>query len=232
MKTSTTFKEMIPDLIKAQALIKPILKKGENPHFHSDYAEYKDVVEEVKRVLNENSMWLSHPCHIVESGALVMETVVVHTSGEWISNELPVINKAGTDQGLGSSLTYTKRYSLEALMGISTTGDDDGNAATEPKVPPQNTGPKAIISEGAKEAARSMRIGLSSPHKDEYKDNQHSQAFVTDAQVKRLFAIAKKHNWSNDKIKDFIKVRYQIDTTKDLTRFNYDHLISAIEQTK
>lgn len=68
--------------------------------------------------------------------------------------------------------------------------------------------------------------------KKEYQDNQHSTALVTEAQVKRLFAIAKKHNWSNDKVKEFMKVRYQIESTKDLNRFNYDHLVAQIEATK
>jgi hypothetical protein len=57
MKRSEPFKEMIPDLIKAQKIIKPILKKGKNPHFKSEYAEYDDVIEEVKKALNENKMW-------------------------------------------------------------------------------------------------------------------------------------------------------------------------------
>lgn len=202
MKTSTSFKEIIPDLIKAQKELKPVLKKGTNPHFRSDYAEYEDVIEEIKRVLNKNNMWITHPTHF-ESEKLIMETVIIHTSGEWVSTELPIINKVGTDQGLGSSITYTKRYSAEALMGVSTIKDDDGNAATKhPETPEEKP----------------------------YQDNQHSHSFITEAQQKRLFAIANKHGWDNVKIKDFIKARFQIDSTKELNRFNYDHLITQIEK--
>jgi hypothetical protein len=207
MKTSQSLKEMIPDLIKAQKALRPVLKKGTNPHFHSDYAEYQDVIEEIKKVLNANNLWISHPTHF-EGEKLIMETIIVHTSGEWVSSELPVINKVGTDQGLGSSITYTKRYSSEALMGVSTTGDDDGNAATFAAEKTEVARPQAS-----------------------YQDNQHSKNLVSEAQIKRLFAIANKHSWSQDRIKEYMKFKYQTESTKDLTKQNYDLLIGAIEAT-
>jgi len=208
MKTSQTIKEIVPALIRAQRVIKPIPKKGENPHFRSEYAEYDDVIEEIKKALNENHVWVSHPSHITETGQLVMETIFIHMSGEWVSTELPVINKAGTDQGLGSSITYTKRYSVLSLAAVGT-ADDDGNAATGTSVP--------------------------SPKKEDAKpkssdSNQHSAAIVTEAQVKRLFAIANAHKWSNDRVKETMKLRYGIESTKELNKFNYDHLIGLIEK--
>lgn len=198
---------MIADLIKAQKELKPVLRKGNNPHYNSDYAEYETVITEIKRVLNSHNMWISHPTHF-EGEKLIMETIVVHTSGEWVSTELPVINKAGTDQGLGSSITYTKRYSSEALMGVSTTGDDDGNAATFAAVKTETARPQTS-----------------------YKDNQHYLTLVTEAQIKRLFAIANKYSWSADRIKEYMKFHYKTEHTKDLTKQNYDLLIGAIEAT-
>lgn len=59
--------------------------------------------------------------------------------------------------------------------------------------------------------------------------NQHSSALITEPQIKRLFAKAKEHKWSQDKVKETMKVRYGTESTKDLTKFNYDHLIGLIE---
>lgn len=218
MKTSQTFKEIIPVLIKCQRLIKPIPKRGENPHFKSDYAEYDDVIEQIKKVFNANDIWISHPTHFNDAGHLIMETIFLHASGEWVSTELPVINKVGTDQGLGSSLTYTKRYSVLSLAAVGT-ADDDGNAATGTIVPAakKDAGPK----DSGSASDRFNRVGSDS--------NQHSTALVTDPQIKRLFAISNKHNWSPLKLKETIKIRYGVDSTKELTKFNYDHLIGLIE---
>jgi hypothetical protein len=72
---------------------------------------------------------VSHTTYL-ENDKLIMETIILHTSGEWCATELPVINKAGTDQGLGSSLSYVKRYSILGLTA-GATADDDGNEATQ-----------------------------------------------------------------------------------------------------
>lgn len=199
MKTSNPFKEMIVDLIKAQTELKPVLKTGVNPHFKSEYAEYEHIIEAVKLVLNKNKMWIGHSTHY-ENEKLMMETTIFHATGEWISTSLPIINKVGTDQGLGSSITYTKRYSVEALMGVSTTKDDDGNAATGTEVP------------AAKEAR---------PKAD--------TSALSEAHIKRLFAIAHAHKWTNERVKEYMKFKYATDSTKDLSWQNYELLIKAIE---
>ena len=52
---------------------------------------------------------------------------------------------------------------------------------------------------------------------------------ITDPQLKRLYAISKKHNWSEDDIKDYIKTEFDIDSKKDLLKSQYDKLIAAME---
>jgi hypothetical protein len=193
-------KEMISDLIKAQKELKPISKRGKNPHFNSEYAEYEDVVAETKRVLNANNMFVTHVLEFI-SDRLFLSTKIFHISGETLSSQMPIINKAGTDQGLGSSITYTKRYSLEALLGASSQKDDDGNAATGNEVPAaKKAGPKA-----------------------------DTKSELSDAQIKRLFAIAHAHKWTNERVKEYMKFKYATESTKDLSWQNYELLIKAIE---
>jgi hypothetical protein len=62
-----------------------------------------------------------------------VETMILHSSGEWICCgilALPVSKKDA--QGYGSALTYARRYSLSAAVGVAPE-DDDGNAATMAK---------------------------------------------------------------------------------------------------
>lgn len=60
---------------------------------------------------------------------LVVSTIIMHTSGEWISGELAMNPVKADPQGIGSAVTYARRYGLSAFVGIAPE-DDDGNAAS------------------------------------------------------------------------------------------------------
>lgn len=132
-------KEFLEDLIKAQKEIKPIPKKGKNPHFKSEYAEYDDVVEACKAVCSKYNMFICHAIRpdFINSvtgasfGAPMLVTTIYHTSGEFIDTTMPLLNKAQTDQGMGSSISYAKRYTLVSLLAVATGDDDDGQKATQ-----------------------------------------------------------------------------------------------------
>ena len=60
----------------------------------------------------------------------MVETVLAHESGEWISGELLLPLTKADAQGVGSAITYGRRYGLAAIVGIVADEDDDGNAAS------------------------------------------------------------------------------------------------------
>lgn len=53
----------------------------------------------------------------------------------------------------------------------------------------------------------------------------------SEAQIKRMFAIAKDANWPNEKIKDYIKTRYSKESTKDLTFIEYSRLCEEMQRS-
>jgi len=59
---------------------------------------------------------------------MVLVTMLTHSSGQWFRSSYPVRPVQATPQGLGSALTYSRRYSLMAMVGIAPE-DDDGEAA-------------------------------------------------------------------------------------------------------
>jgi hypothetical protein len=65
----------------------------------------------------------------VDTEELVVVTTLFHSSGQWISSELPMIPRDASPQGMGSALTYGRRYGLCPLIGIAQV-DDDGNQAS------------------------------------------------------------------------------------------------------
>jgi hypothetical protein len=87
-------------------------------------------------------------------------------------------------------------------------------------------------SNGAKQNKESASADAKPPGPAESNPAPKTGGGITEPQRKRLFAIGNKHGWNQERIKKFIKARFAIDSTKELTRFNYDFLITQIENSK
>ena len=122
-------KALYSALVKCQSQIKTALKDSKNPHFKSSYADLTSVMLACKDALAANDLAVLQLSRIHESGAPVLVTRIIHTSGEHIEGEFPLVCKDPNDpQKLGSAVTYARRYALAAALGI-TADDDDGQAA-------------------------------------------------------------------------------------------------------
>ncbi len=125
-----TFGKIASALVKAQKAFGPALKTSSNPHFRSRYADLSACVEAVIDALNDNGIAMMQRVTPSDNGVIV-ETVLIHESGETITNgQLHVPATKHDAQGYGSALTYARRYSLMAACGIAPE-DDDGNAASK-----------------------------------------------------------------------------------------------------
>ena len=125
-----TFSKIASALVKAQKAFGPALKTSSNPHFRSRYADLSACVEAVIDALNDNGIAMMQRVTPSDNGVIV-ETMLIHESGETISNgQLHVPASKHDAQGYGSALTYARRYSLMAACGIAPE-DDDGNAASK-----------------------------------------------------------------------------------------------------
>lgn len=125
-------KRIFQAFIAAQKGFGPALKSSTNPHFRSRYADLSACVEAVIDSLHENGLAVCQLTHPSETGVCV-ETVLIHESGDQMTfGKLHVPASKQDAQGYGSALTYARRYSLMAAMGIAPE-DDDGNAAAASK---------------------------------------------------------------------------------------------------
>lgn len=130
MKHSESIKEIAGALAKAQAAMGGALKDGNNPHFKSKYASLASVVDAVKAPLAANDIAYFQTPVTSEKDECGVETMLLHSSGEWILADPFFIPVSKADaQGFGSALTYCRRYSLAAVCGVAPE-DDDGNAAS------------------------------------------------------------------------------------------------------
>src|SRR5690242_7489896 len=130
-KKSESISQLAVALVKAQSEITSVSKDGNNPHFRSKYATLDNIIDETRPILAKHGLAvLQMPGGDGEN--VIMKTMLMHESGEWLETEPLVMRPTKNDpQGMGSCITYARRYSLSALLSISTDEDDDGNASSQ-----------------------------------------------------------------------------------------------------
>tara|TARA_R110002020_G_scaffold467655_1_gene691359 strand:+ start:2191 stop:2727 length:537 start_codon:yes stop_codon:yes gene_type:complete len=129
MEKSDSIKCLAMAMSKAQGEMGGAHKGAENPFFNSKYADLKSVVKAVKEPFANNGLsYVQFP--VEENNRIGVETILMHESGEWLSNSFTVALKKQDAQGAGSAITYCRRYGLQAIAGIPS-DDDDGNAASK-----------------------------------------------------------------------------------------------------
>lgn len=139
MQKSESITELAKALNKTQAKLQVAKKGSENPFFHSKYADLLAVWDACREALTQNGLSVSQLADTDAEGKAVLETILMHESGEWIKGRLPLLSVKADPQAQGSAITYARRYSLSAIIGLCTEEDDDAGAAME------RTKPKASM---------------------------------------------------------------------------------------
>ena len=163
MKKSESTIELAKALAKFQSEIKDPSKSGKANY--GKYVTLDELLESIRPVLSQNGLsFLQFPGG--DGQLITITTVLLHSSGEWIESEPFTLKSQKVDpQGAGSAVTYGRRYSLSAILGVAWDTDDDGQAAshaivstterkaepptpinqTKPAFPDENTGPQFLM---------------------------------------------------------------------------------------
>lgn len=117
-------------LAKAQAEMQPAVEGGYNPHFKSTFCRLTDLINASRSALTKYGLSVvQYPNSDAEATYLV--TKLLHASGESITSQVKmVLDKPSDVQSFGKVMTYLKRYSYAAIVGIAIADeqdDDDGN---------------------------------------------------------------------------------------------------------
>jgi hypothetical protein len=128
MNKSDSIGALAKALAAAQSKMGHALKEANNPAFKSKYADLSNVIEAIRIPLSSNDLSYVQLGEASDSAAVV-ETVLMHASGEWISSVVAVAVKDKGPHAFGSAMTYARRYGLSAIVGL-TQADDDGNAGS------------------------------------------------------------------------------------------------------
>jgi len=127
METSSSITKLAEAFTKFQTQAISAKKANTNPHFKNKYAGVNEVLAAVLGPLTENGLSvLQFP-----DGEHGLTTRLQHTSGEYMQATYPMKPSQATPQGVGSAMTYARRYALVSILGLGAE-DDDGNAGSAP----------------------------------------------------------------------------------------------------
>lgn len=124
-------------LSRAQAAMRSVGRdrdvevKSEKGRYTFSYATLAAIWEVIRVPLASNGLSVVQlPTVDCVNGRVSVETRLLHESGESLASvcELPVVQK--TPQGIGSIISYARRYGLSAMLGVVSDEDDDGEGGS------------------------------------------------------------------------------------------------------
>jgi hypothetical protein len=130
MEKSNEIKNLATALCLFQGAVETIRKNETNPFFKSKYASLADILNVIRQPLAAYGLsFVQFP-----KGKYGLETILMHSSGEWLSESYEMEPSKHDPQGAGSVITYQRRYALGAVLGLNIDIDDDANGASEKDV--------------------------------------------------------------------------------------------------
>lgn len=139
-----------PAFVELQSKL-PTLERTAESH-HGKYVPLAGMLEAVKDLLHEEGFAVAQACTGGDGGHVSVTTVLLHKSGEWMRATLSMPTGGNGAQGVGSAITYGRRYALGAILSLATETDDDGHAASQQRPPARQTRPPANRAEAESRA--------------------------------------------------------------------------------
>ena len=132
MRTSENINELATALSNCQGEMGAAGKDAENPFFSSKYADVSSVLAAIKKPLADNGLsFVQTPLY--KDNEAGVATRLMHVSGQWMESTLLLPVLKADPQGVGSVITYSRRYALQSILGVPA-ADDDGNAVSQPQI--------------------------------------------------------------------------------------------------
>lgn len=210
MNKSESITELAKALSNFQGKMTAVKKDATNPFYKSKYATLDTIWETIRTLLAENGLSVAQTMDYYNDKS-TLQTTLYHTSGEWISGTQLVNPVKDDPQSLGSAISYARRYSLSAILGIVADEDDDANIATKPDA---------------------KNIPAGKPDVAEASPPQKSEPTISATQIKKIYASVKERGITSDQAKAYLKKVFNKLSTKELTVSEASRLIEDIEAGK
>lgn len=181
MTKSPEIKNLAAALAQFQAEMRAVKRGANNPFFKSKFADLASIVEAIREPLSKNGLAYSQfPC-----GSSGLTTILMHSSGEWIEETHIMAPVDQKPQSVGSALTYNRRYSLGAVLGIATEEDDDGKQASKGKLKADDAQFANLMKVLEKSDAKALKEFMDKMQKSDKYSAEQKELFA-EAAVSRL----------------------------------------------
>jgi len=117
--------ELASALAKAQSEMKTAGLNSDNPYYKSAYADLAEIVRVSRPALTKNGLSVTQQILPNDDGQTILHTILMHSSGQWIESRVRIIPSKPDVQSLASYITYMRRYSYAALIGVVVADEDD-----------------------------------------------------------------------------------------------------------
>lgn len=197
MKFTDKIDELAAALAAFQAEVKNPANTATNPFLKNKYAPLSEVLNAVRPIAAKHGLSIIQE-PIVDNGSVSVTTYIFHSSGQFIVSTpvtIPLGGK-GTAQEIGAAITYGRRYAISALFGVSSEDDDDANSIST----------------------------QSTPQQLQRQPNGNKPDVISEAQRKRMFAIAN----GNETLLKSILANYGYEHSKDVSRDDYDKICNEV----
>ena len=196
----------------------PDITKGRTANvgqYRYTYADLSDVLGALRPVLARHGLFLTQNV-VTRNNTVDVWTTIGHRSGQTFDFGPMSFPTGNTPQTAGSAVTYARRYSLLAAVGLATEDDDGQHAAQAPKT------------------ARKPTQAPTDPLPDEqgYQGGRPSATGITEQQMKKLSILLNEHGLTERTsaiayVSD--KIGRTVESRKELSKAEAATVIDALE---
>lgn len=216
MKTSQSIGQLAKALSLAQGKFpkikrdssvsqKGVTRAGKEYEIKYEYAPLESIISSCKVALSENELSFSQSFMFYPEYAVV-ETLLMHSSGEWIITEFPVLlNEANKMQLIGAAATYARRYALIETIGVQP-DDEDDDAQNEEFIQNKST----FKQSPKKELSKSVAPPPSNK--------------ITEAQAKELYNLGINGGYTAQEMISALKATVGVDKWNSVPASEYERL--------
>ena len=150
-----------PVLLDKEGKIIFTRKNGSDGSYSYKYSSLGAIIKSVGPALSDCE--IARVAGVKQDGEkIVISTMLIHSSGQWLGCELVFIVKSEDPKKIGSAISYGRRYGLSALCGIASEEDDDGDAAGQTTgTPTKHTAPdrgRGEVKANAAQKAKALKL--------------------------------------------------------------------------
>lgn len=160
IRESSEVTELYKALVGFQSVQTPVKMDSTNPHFNSGYVSLQGLIEATRENLGRHGLGVIQFVRSFGRAALVT-TRLVHVSGQFVESSMYMHPGKDGPQALGSAITYLRRYSYQAILGLAAVEDDDAEKS-EHRGSSHQESKQAPKKEGRRDSKKQESVALNS----------------------------------------------------------------------